>query len=136
MKRLLMVLAVLLGLGAQGQAQSSNPGPAIDCYIATTSTTSVTVTGCHAPEPGLAIYITDISVYGDIITAVTTPAQIQSGAAGTCTTPIVHWACQHPATNGCEAHFRTPIRATGTVCILDATVGTKWVSIKGFVAAK
>lgn len=109
----------------------------IRCTITTANATSTTVTNCTAPAAGLSIYITDISVYGGVANGVTAAATIQSGTGGNCAATVtILYYCQHAATAGCEAHFLTPIRA-GTiseVCILDAAVGTKFVTISGITA--
>lgn len=109
----------------------------VKCVITTTATTSTVVTGCAAPAAGLSIYVTDISQYGGITHTATTASTVQSGTGGTCgTATAVLNVCQHDALHGCEAHFITPLRA-GTiseVCILDATVGTKWITISGYIA--
>jgi hypothetical protein len=132
---LLVLLALFTG---SGDAQTSR-GTLVECVLTTTATTSTLITGCEAPPAGFAIYITDISVYGDIVTATATPATIQSGTGATCGTGTkVHYVCQHPAVSGCEAHYQTPARAVpeGNVCILDGTTGSKYVTIKGYIAAK
>lgn len=109
----------------------------VACVLTTTATTSTAITGCAAPGAGLSIYITDISVYGGAALGATAAATIQSGTGGTCgSNTTIHHYCQHPATAGCEAHFVVPKKgfANGELCLLDATTGTKFVTISGYVA--
>lgn len=109
----------------------------VKCVLTTTNATSTIVTGCAAPTAGLSIYVTDISQYGGATHTATTASTVQSGTGGTCGTgTTVLNVCQHGALAGCESHYLTPLRA-GTiseVCILDATVGTKWITISGYIA--
>lgn len=109
----------------------------ISCNLTTTATTSTVITGCAAPGAGLSIYIVDISIYGGVADGITAASTIQSGTGGNCgTATAVRYYCQHGATAGCEAHFLIPIKTTTVheVCILDAAVGTKFVTISGFIA--
>lgn len=109
----------------------------VNCVLTTAATTSTLITGCSAPGAGLAIYITDVSVYGGVATAATAAATIQSGTGGACGTgTAINYYCQHVATAGCELRSSTPIRAVtnGEVCLLDATVGTKFVRVGGYIA--
>lgn len=107
------------------------------CRLTTAATTSTVVTGCAAPGAGVSIYITDVSLYGGVATGATAAASIQNGTGGTCGTgTAVVYDCQHGATGGCEAHFVTPRKAAANaeVCVLDATVGTKFINISGYIA--
>lgn len=107
------------------------------CTLTTTATTATVVTGCSAPGAGLAIYVTDFSIYGGVATSATAAATITSGTGGTCGTGTVTLDyCQHVATSGCVEDNSTPARGVtnGEICITDATVGTKFVVIKGFIA--
>lgn len=107
------------------------------CRLTTTATTSTLITGCSAPGAGVSIWITDVSIMGGVATGATAAASIQYGTGGTCGTgTTVVYDCQHSDTSGCSHTFRTPIKvaANSEVCILDATVGTKWVTITGHIA--
>lgn len=109
----------------------------VACALTTTATGSTAITGCAAPGAGLSIYITDISIYGGVAVGATAAATIQWGTGGSCGSgTTVTYYCQHGATDGCEAHFTTPRKAAANseICILDATVGTKFVTISGHVA--
>lgn len=108
----------------------------VSCRITSSATSSTVVTGCAAPGAGLSIYVTDISVYGGVATGATAAASIQYGTGGTCGTPTIIYDCQHPATGGCEAHYTTPKKAAANaeLCVVDATVGTKFVSVSGYIA--
>lgn len=109
----------------------------VACILTTTATTSTAITGCAAPGAGLSIYITDISVYGGAALGATAAAAVQSGTGGTCgSNTVIHHYCQHPATAGCEAHFIVPKKgfANGELCLLDATTGTKFVTVSGYIA--
>lgn len=109
----------------------------VNCVLTTAATTSTAITGCTAPGVGLAIYITDIEVYGGVAVGATAAATIQTGTGGTCgsSTTILDY-CQHGATAGCVANLTVPKRAltNGELCLLDATTGTKFVAISGFIA--
>jgi hypothetical protein len=109
----------------------------INCVLTTTNTTSTLITGCAAPGAGLSIYLTDVFVYGGVAVGATAAATIQSGTGGTCGTgTAINYYCQHVATDGCEAGFMTPkkIAANSEVCLVDATVGTKFVTVGGYIA--
>lgn len=109
----------------------------VNCVLTTTNTTSTLITGCSAPGAALSLYLTDISVYGGVAVGATAAATIQSGTGGTCGTgTAINYYCQHVATTGCEANFSTPkkIAANSEVCLVDATVGTKFVTVGGFIA--
>jgi hypothetical protein len=142
MKRLRLAVLALLLLPALVWAQAGRPRVdtthpnRVACALTTTATTSTLVTGCAAPGAGLSIYITDISVYGGVALGATAAATVQYGTGGTCGTPTITYYCQHPATAGCEAHFVTPKKAAANaeVCLLDATTGTKFITISGFIA--
>lgn len=139
MKRLALAALVLFALCTPWSYAQPSRGIQVECVLSTTATTSTLITGCEAPPPGFAIFITDISVYGDAATIAANPATIQSGTGSTCGTGTkIHHMCQHAAVSGCEAHYITPARAVteGNVCVLDANAGTKNVTIKGYIAAK
>lgn len=109
----------------------------VNCRLTTSAATSTLVTGCEAPGAGLSLYITDLSVYGGVATGATAAASVQYGTGGTCGTgTAIVYDCQHAATAGCEAHFTTPKRllANNELCVVDATVGTKFVSVSGYIA--
>jgi hypothetical protein len=109
----------------------------VNCRLTTTATSSTAITGCSAPGAGKSIYITDINIMGGVAVGATAAASIQSGTGGSCGTgTAVHFDCQHPATAGCTANLTTPIKAAANaeVCILDATVGTKFVTVTGYIA--
>ncbi len=109
----------------------------VSCRLTTSATTSTAITGCTAPGAGLSIYVTDISVYGGVATGATAAASLQYGTGGTCGTgTTIVYDCQHAATAGCEAHFSVPAKAVANseLCLVDATVGTKFISLKGYIA--
>lgn len=108
---------------------------AILCNLSTTATTSTQVTGCELVASN-SIWITSITVGGGVATGATAPAIIQSGTSTGCTGPVVLYRCGHVAQSTCTISFPTPIKATAAhgICLLDATVGTKWVTITGYVA--
>ena len=137
MKRAIWAALILLALFTPSSAQTR--GVLVECILTTTATTSTLVTGCNAPGDGYAIWITDISVYGDAATIAANPATVQSGEGSTCGTGTkIHHLCQHAAVSGCEAHFQTASRAVpnGNICVLDANAGTKHVAIKGYVGPR
>jgi hypothetical protein len=109
----------------------------VNCRLTTTATSSTAITGCGAPGAGKSIYITDINIMGGVATGATAAASIQYGTGGTCGTgTTVVFDCQHAATAGCTTNLTTPIKAAANseVCILDATVGTKFVTVTGYIA--
>lgn len=144
--------AVLVGLGAllltvtaltaqHVRPVQGNEGWAavnrVTCRLTTAATTSTAITGCTAPGAGLSLYVTDISVYGGVATGATAAASVQYGTGGTCGSgTTVVYDCQHAATAGCEAHFVTPRKAAANaeLCVVDATVGTKFVNVSGYIA--
>lgn len=106
------------------------------CRLTTTATTSTLITGCAAPGANLHLYIKDISIMGGVAVGATAAASIQYGTGGSCGTgTTVVYDCQHTATSGCSMNFAEPIRvaANSEICILDATVGTKFVTISGYI---
>lgn len=108
----------------------------VRCNLTTANTTSTLVTGCGAVASN-SYYITDISVYGGVAVGAAAAATIQYGTGGACGTGTTILSyCQHAATDGCEQHFLTPLKtaANNEVCILDATVGTKFITISGHLA--
>jgi len=107
----------------------------IVCNLSTTATTSTQVTGCELVASN-SIYITSITVGGGVATGATAPAIIQSGTSTACTGAVVLYRCGHVAQDTCTISFPTPIKATAGhgLCLLDATVGTKWVTITGYIA--
>ncbi len=108
---------------------------AIVCNLKTTATTSTQVTGCELVASN-SIWITSITVGGGVATGATAPAIVQSGTSTACTGPVVLYYCGHVAQSTCTISFPTPIKATAAhgLCLLDATVGTKWVTVTGYVA--
>lgn len=110
--------------------------PKVNCILTTSGTTS-TVTSCAAPGANLRYYVTNASVYGGVATGATAAATIQSGTGGSCgSNTLILYYCQHAATAGCEGAFVTPKAAVvnGELCLLDATVGTKFVTVGAYVA--
>lgn len=108
----------------------------VQCALTTTATTSTLITGCSAPGAGTRIRITDIAVFGGVATGATAAVTIQSGTGGSCGTgtTILEY-CQHAATSGCTFNYTSP-RVAGDnheVCLLDATTGTKFITIRGFI---
>jgi hypothetical protein len=136
----IVALFASLVLAAGPAIAAPNRPPAntrVMCRLTTSATTSTAITGCTAPGAGLSLYITDISVYGDVAVTATAAASVQYGTGGTCGAgTTVVYSCQHTATAGCEAHLVTPIKAVANneVCVLDASVGTKFISIVGYIA--
>jgi hypothetical protein len=110
----------------------------INCRLTTAATTSTSLGGqCVAPGAGLSLYISDISVYGGVATGAAAAASVQSGTGGTCgvATNIIY-DCQHGATAGCEHTYANALKlpANSELCLIDATVGTKFISVSGFIA--
>lgn len=109
----------------------------ITCRLTTTATTSTAITGCAAPGAGVSIYVTDIGVYGGVANVATEAAIVQSGTGGTCgTATVIQHYCQHQATAGCEARMITPkkLAANSELCLLDPTVGSKFITVSGYIA--
>lgn len=108
---------------------------AINCYVTTTGTTATQVTGCEVVASN-SIYITSVTVSGDVANAVTTPWQITTGTSTNCTGATVILGGYHPTLSTVTMTFPTPIKATVAhgLCILDATTGTKTAMITGYVA--
>jgi hypothetical protein len=107
----------------------------IICNLSTTATSSTQVTGCEVVASN-SIWVTSITVGGGVATGATAPAVIQSGTSTACTGPAVFYRCGHPAQSTCTIPFNPAVKLTQAhgICLLDATVGTKWVTITGFVA--
>lgn len=112
-------------------------GTPINCYLAaTTATTSTQITGCELVT-GSSIYVTSVTLSGDIASTTNAPATLQSGTSTGCTGPVVLFSCHHAATDSCTANFNPPIKATVShgLCLLDAVTGTKTATVVGYVAA-
>ncbi len=108
---------------------------AIACYLETTATTSTQITGCELVS-GKSIYIKSIMVSGDIANAQSTPWQIQEGTSTGCTGPTVLVGGWHQALGTDTMIFDPPIKGTVAegLCVLDATAGSKTITITGYVA--
>jgi hypothetical protein len=108
-------------------------GVRVLCILTTTATTSTQITGCEV-SGATSIYITDIDIQGGVATGATAPAILQSGTGATCASPVVLKRCFHPATDGCIDNRTTAIIANAGhgLCLLDATAGTKTVTIGGY----
>ena len=120
----------------EGIPYANNGHPrTILCNLVSSATTSTQVTGCELVASN-SIYVTSITVGGGVATGATTPAIIQTGTSTGCTGPVVIYRCGHIAQDTCTITFPTPIKTTAAhgICLLDATVGTKWVTITGYVA--
>lgn len=108
---------------------------AVNCVLTTTATTSTQITGCEVVASN-SIYVTGLSMCGDIASATASPVILQSGTSTACTGPHILWAGYHPALSCANVQFEPAIKvivAEG-LCILDAIVGTKKATITGYVA--
>lgn len=108
---------------------------AVHCEVSTTATTSTQVTGCEVVASN-SIYITSLSISGDIASTTANAATIQSGTSTGCSGPHVLFECYHPALGTCTYYPATPIKVTQAegLCILDGVTGTKKAVIDGYVA--
>lgn len=109
---------------------------AINCYLAaSTATTSTQITGCELVT-GKSIYVTSVTLSGDIASTTSNPATLQSGTSTGCTGPHVLFSCHHPAVSSCTATFPQPIKVTASegLCLLDGVTGTKTATVTGYVA--
>jgi hypothetical protein len=122
----------------QGRLFVRNYGSNIfTCSVTTTATAVATITGCLSPGAGLARYITDVYIGGGVATGAAAAATITAGTGTTCGTGTATlFRCDHPATGNCTANQTTPIKAgvASDLCFTDAAVGTKNVTITGFIA--
>lgn len=111
---------------------------AILCYISSTATTSTVVTGCSAPGAGLSIYITAVYTASSIATTTTNFTRIQYGTGGTCgtgTTGIFdEYAAAAFGSAGLTFGTAVKIPANNEVCFVNPGVGTRVVTITGFIA--
>ena len=126
--------ATIADLEGRPYVNTSHPR-AVHCVLSTTATTATQVTGCEVVASN-SYYITAVHVAGDILNATATPWQITSGTSTDCTGATIVVAGYHPAVSGQHLTFPTPIKVTQAhgLCILDATVGTKKVTITGYIA--
>lgn len=108
---------------------------AISCTVTLTATSSTQITGCEVVASN-SIYITSMSLCGDIANTTATPAILQSGTSTACTGPAILFSGYHPAVSCINQTFNPPIKATSAhgLCILDGTTGTKKATISGYVA--
>jgi hypothetical protein len=126
--------APIADLEGRPYVNASHPR-AINCYVSTTATTATQVTGCEVVAAN-SIYITSVTVSGDIANAVSTPWQITTGTSTNCTGATVVLGGYHGTLGSVHMTFPTPIKATAAhgLCILDGTTGTKTAMITGYLA--
>lgn len=106
------------------------------CRLAeATTATLVELTGC--PVVAGSYNITGWRTCGGVATGAAVPMLLRSGVGVNCvTTPVTIDSCWHAANGCCEVNYNTSpllVKNGDAICGIDAAVGTKSITVFGFI---